>query len=83
MCRQKRNYLRIPDSVETSKTWVIEEIKKELAEDPAGVVSSSATSGESGISTPESGNIMEQIRKKLRKERQQQVTTDFGHLCYN
>ena len=83
MCRQKSNFFRIPDTVETSKTWVIEEIEKELAEDPAGVVSSSATSGESSISTPESGNIMEQIRKKLREERQQQVTIDFGHLCYN
>ena len=68
--------------MKTSKTWVIEEIEKELAEDPAGVVSSYATSGESSISTTESGNIMEQIRKKLREERQQQVTIGFGHLCY-
>ena len=74
ICRQKSNFFRIPETVETSQNWVIEEVEKELVEDPASLESSSGTSGEPVISTSESGNILEQIRKKLREERQQQVT---------
>ena len=53
ICRQKSNFFRIPETVETSKNWVIEEVEKELVEDPASLESSSGTSGEPVISTSE------------------------------
>ena len=57
-----------------AKNWVIEEIEKEMLEESAALESSTSSSLESPVMTPpDTGSSLEQIRKKLRLERQQQV----------
>ena len=72
--RQRNNFFRVPDTIEMAKNWVIEEIEKEMLEESAALESSTSSSLESPVMpSPDTGSSLEQIRKKLRLERQQQV----------
>ena len=57
-----------------AKKWVIEEIEKEMLEETVSLESTSPPSVESpAMSSSDTSSSLEQIRKKLRLERQQQV----------
>ena len=57
-----------------AKNWVIEEIEKEMLEETVSLESTSPPSVESPAkSSSDTSSSLEQIRKKLRLERQQQV----------
>ena len=74
--RQKNNFFRIPATAETAKSWVIEEIESEMMGDPdCGEVHPSLSVETPALPSSASYNSLEQIRKKMRLEKQQEVRT--------
>ena len=71
--RQRNNFFRIPNTIEMAKNWVIEEIEKEMLETVALESTSSPSVESPAMSSSDTGSSLEQIRKKMRLERQQQV----------
>ena len=77
LLRQKTTYFRLADTPATAKAWVVEDIEAELDKDEEWqekVVSSpepAATT--SGASPDKNSNTIEQMRKKMKMEKQQEV----------
>ena len=75
MCRWKNTFFKETESANTAKSFLIEEVEKEMA---AGEVTA-APRRESSSSEPDdstSASIVGQLRKRIRLEQQQQIIAE-------
>ena len=71
--RQKNNFFRFEESADITKTYVLEEIERELAKDTAPEQPMVMSPRIEPIEEGSSGSILSQLRKKRKLQKQHEV----------
>ena len=76
LLRQKTTFFRLADTPATAKAWVVEDIEAELERDKESqekVTSSPEPAATSASAEDTDDNLIQQLRKKRKLEKQQEV----------
>ena len=73
LIRQKNNFFRFEESADITKTYVLEEIERELAKDTAPEQPMVLSPYIEPIEEASSGSILSQLRKKRKLQKQHEV----------